>query len=146
MLVAAIRNVALYVVVALFAVLASIVLSGDGSSVGFAGDYVVSVPTIAGLLVIMLAGIVCGTVFDELGSGTGPVTMSEVMNSISTRKMIRAFVISPVVFFAFLSQISRADTLVLAGLFAFQNGFFWQKTVGGQPKNESSSVQPGANV
>jgi hypothetical protein len=45
--------------------------------------------------------------------------------------MLRAYVISPIVFFSLIPSLREMHDLFLAMMFSFQNGFFWQKTVSG---------------
>jgi hypothetical protein len=49
--------------------------------------------------------------------------------------MIRALLVSPIVFFALLPQLVQLSDLLSAAIFAFQNGFSWQKTISASTKD-----------
>ena len=90
------------------------------------------------LMLIMLAGVLCGTLFDSISPGDGAVSLSEIGAALRSRRLVRALVVSPVVFFTFLSQADDFRSFLMAALFSFQNGFFWQKTL-------SAKVEVGRN-
>jgi hypothetical protein len=129
-----IRNIVLYASVCLLAI-GALWLLGGGSRDDFGFDNTTSEASHLGVwgivcsVISMLGGIICGTMYDTLSKKDGRVTAKELVDGLASRAMIRAFVVSPIVFFALLSNLKGVQDFIMAITFAFQNGFFWQKTI-----------------
>ncbi|NWF62512.1 MAG: hypothetical protein HXY43_25570 [Fischerella sp.] len=76
---------------------------------------------------VMLIGIILGTLFRQLEGRTGRVMILREFSSVfSSASFWGAICVSPLVFFAIFS-VSRDDPGAMSSyVLAFENGFFWE--------------------
>jgi hypothetical protein len=73
----------------------------------------------------MVLGIVCGSIFEQIKSRSGPVKIiREARIALTKAHFYRAMLASPILFFAICVAAGEQTNLLVSLIFAFQKGFF----------------------
>ncbi len=98
-------------------------------------------PSIVSSAVALLAGILFGTVYSKLGEKATPESSQwkTVLDAVKSRGFTRGVFASPIVFGGVYVGLKGQPDGVLAVIFAFQNGFFWEAILKGKPEKQSAS-------
>jgi hypothetical protein len=129
-------RIARLVVAVLFVVAGAIAayIFGPGGAVmtGFKElNQAVPVVVVGTTAVAMLVGIFASAMWDQLKNAPGDVIDIRLIlgRALQSASLIRASLVSPIVFAAVYAVIKEQPDVVVAHLLAFQNGFFWKSVL-----------------
>lgn len=75
---------------------------------------------------VTLIGVLAHSVYNRLSEKEGDVNIKEeLFKTFRSSSFLRAVIVSPIVFIGVYGAIKNEPDLLVAHLFAFQNGFFW---------------------
>jgi hypothetical protein len=78
----------------------------------------------AGSLGAMLFGILFGSVYDRIREAKGEISIIELGAAFASAHLYKAVLVSPLVYVGVYITSGSQPDVVIASLFAFQNGFF----------------------
>ena len=73
-----------------------------------------------------LLGIISKRLFDAASQRTKASTLSVLSDVLSPLSLIRSIVICPIVIISFYQSLQQIEDMILIGLIAYQNGFFFE--------------------
>lgn len=94
------------------------------------------------LCAVMFLGIIAGRLYHRL-PGAGPVSIRDFRQAFADRGMFRALFAAPIVFGIVYSAAAGQPDLVLAAVFAFQNGFCCEVVLGREIASSGASSTGG---
>ena len=90
-----------------------------------------------GYFLLMLAGAFASERYKYFTSN--PLAGRNFFQGMSYSYLYRSLLVSPIVFGAVVSYIGRDANVIMAAIFSFQNGFFWEIVFSHQAKNADTS-------
>jgi hypothetical protein len=81
-----------------------------------------------------LLGIISKRLFDAASQRTKSNTLSVLIDALSPLSLIRSIVICPIVIISFYQSLQQISDMILIGLIAYQNGFFFETVLQSREK------------
>jgi hypothetical protein len=83
---------------------------------------------------LSLLGILSKRLFDAASQPGKGSTFNVLIEALSPLSLIRSIVVCPIVIITFYQSLKQIPDLILVGLIAYQNGFFFESILQGKEK------------